>query len=107
MADMAAAGRSRLWQDPHRGRIHPDIETQTHRMLENASRVSLIALLTPSKRAAFLRKLTEEEIEAFEQDWPRWARPNQLPPAGEWRTWLLLAGRGFGKTRTGAEYIRT
>ena len=37
--------------------------------------------------------------------WKYWAREEQLPPPGEWRTWLLLAGRGFGKTRTGAEYI--
>jgi predicted phage terminase large subunit-like protein len=39
-------------------------------------------------------------------DWPFWARPNQLPPAGDWRVWLVLAGRGFGKTRTGAEWVR-
>ena len=31
---------------------------------------------------------------------------NQLPPPGDWRVWLLVAGRGFGKTRTGAEWIR-
>ena len=34
-----------------------------------------------------------------------WARPDQLAPEGDWRIWLLLAGRGFGKTRTGAEHI--
>src|SRR5690348_6377087 len=34
------------------------------------------------------------------------ARPNQLPPPGEWQTWLIMAGRGFGKTRSGAEYVR-
>jgi phage terminase large subunit-like protein len=34
----------------------------------------------------------------LEHGWRAIARPNQLPPAGEWRTWLLLAGRGFGKT---------
>jgi phage terminase large subunit-like protein len=40
-------------------------------------------------------------------DWPGyWARPNQLPPEGDWLTWLVLAGRGFGKTRCGAEWIR-
>lgn len=39
-------------------------------------------------------------------DWRLWARPSQLPPPGDWRIWLLIAGRGFGKTRTGAEYIR-
>jgi phage terminase large subunit-like protein len=30
----------------------------------------------------------------------------QAAPPGDWRVWLLLAGRGFGKTRTGAEYVR-
>lgn len=39
------------------------------------------------------------------QRWLDTARPNQLPPAGSWLTWLILAGRGFGKTRTGAETI--
>lgn len=34
------------------------------------------------------------------------ARANQRPPAGDWTTWLLLAGRGFGKTRTAAEWVR-
>src|SRR5690606_2579495 len=34
------------------------------------------------------------------------ARPNQLPPDGDWQTWMILAGRGFGKTRSGAEDIR-
>ncbi|MEN8236030.1 MAG: terminase family protein [Pseudomonadota bacterium] len=39
-------------------------------------------------------------------DWSKHARSNQLPPPGKWHTWLILAGRGFGKTRTGAETIR-
>jgi predicted phage terminase large subunit-like protein len=40
-------------------------------------------------------------------DWQTKARPEQLPPAGDWWTiWLILAGRGFGKTRTGAEWVR-
>lgn len=34
------------------------------------------------------------------------ARPHQLTPEGQWQTWLILAGRGWGKTRTGAEFIR-
>ena len=38
--------------------------------------------------------------------WREWARPSQLPPPGDWRVWLLLAGRGFGKTRAGAAYVR-
>lgn len=39
-------------------------------------------------------------------DWSLHARPNQRLPEGDWSTWLVLAGRGFGKTRTGAESIR-
>ncbi len=39
-------------------------------------------------------------------DWLKQARPNQKIPDGDWRIWLILAGRGFGKTRTGAETIR-
>jgi phage terminase large subunit-like protein len=38
--------------------------------------------------------------------WVAAARPNQLPPEGDWFVWLILAGRGWGKTRTGAEFIR-
>lgn len=40
-------------------------------------------------------------------DWSFWADPRQLPPPGEWRLWLMLAGRGFGKTRAGAEWVRS
>lgn len=39
-------------------------------------------------------------------NWLKQARPNQLPPQGDWRVWLILAGRGFGKTRTGDETLR-
>jgi phage terminase large subunit-like protein len=46
------------------------------------------------------------EANAFEYDWRYRARPEQLPPAGSWRIWLLMAGRGFGKTRCGAEWVR-
>ena len=55
---------------------------------------------------ASLESLSDEELEAWETDWPWWARDNQKPPPGDWCTWLLLAGRGFGKTRSGAECIR-
>jgi phage terminase large subunit-like protein len=39
-------------------------------------------------------------------DWQRWAHEAQKPPAGDWTTWLLMGGRGAGKTRAGAEWIR-
>lgn len=51
-------------------------------------------------------EMTVEEREAAMFDWSIWRRPKQRTPAGDWRVWLILAGRGFGKTRTGAEFIR-
>jgi len=40
------------------------------------------------------------------REWRFFARAEQLPPPGDWRNWLILAGRGFGKTRAGAEWVR-
>jgi len=39
-------------------------------------------------------------------DWRFWARDKQIAPEGGWRVWFIMAGRGFGKTRTGAELVR-
>lgn len=77
----------------------------------NDSLVALLSSLKSSEKDAFLKSLSKKELQALQYHWPLWARPNQLPPTvgnnGQmWRTWLLLAGRGFGKTRTGAEWIR-
>jgi phage terminase large subunit-like protein len=71
-------------------------------------RSDLIALLPPLERAAAIQTLTPtlEDAKAILADWRLWARRNQLPPDGDWRTWVVLAGRGFGKTRTGAEWCR-
>jgi len=55
---------------------------------------------------AVLTGLSEREAAHLLHDWSLWARDKQLPPAGDWRVWLILAGRGFGKTRTGAEWVR-
>jgi phage terminase large subunit-like protein len=53
-----------------------------------------------------LASLTPAELAALRYAWPFWARPEQLAPAGTWRTWLVKAGRGWGKTRVGAEWVR-
>jgi phage terminase large subunit-like protein len=65
----------------------------------------------------FLEQLPLKELETLQNDWQIWARDDQLPPshliedhtkAGEqaWNIWLLLGGRGAGKTRAGAEWVR-
>jgi phage terminase large subunit-like protein len=56
-------------------------------------------------RRAILRKLPREQVDHALADWRFRARPEQLPPPGDWRTWLFLGGRGSGKTRAGAEWI--
>ncbi|WP_323015793.1 terminase large subunit domain-containing protein, partial [Devosia sp.] len=56
--------------------------------------------------AAALAGRSDAEIEAIYYDWSRWALPKQLAPQGDWTTWLMLGGRGAGKTRTGAEWVR-
>lgn len=61
---------------------------------------------SPQEIHEAIEALTPDEAEALLYDWALWARDNQLPPAGDWRYWLCLAGRGWGKTRTGAEWIR-
>lgn len=54
-----------------------------------------------------LARLSEHERAGLTHHWPFWARPEQLPPEGDWSIWLVLAGRGFGKTRVGAEWVRS
>ena len=56
---------------------------------------------------AYLLELPRREAIRLDYLWPLYARDSQLPPEGDWDTWLILAGRGFGKTRTGAEWIRS
>ncbi|WP_438823004.1 terminase large subunit domain-containing protein [Novosphingobium cyanobacteriorum] len=53
------------------------------------------------------RGLPEAEAREWKWHWPLHARQSQLPPPGDWRVWLVMAGRGFGKTRTGAEWINS
>ncbi len=60
-----------------------------------------------AKLGKALALLSDKQALALVHDWCFWARPNQLPPSGAWRVWLLLAGRGFGKTRSGAEWVRS
>jgi phage terminase large subunit-like protein len=59
-----------------------------------------------ARQAEFVDALTPEQQRGLRWDWQFWARDKQLPPPGPWRYWLILAGRGFGKTRTGAEWVR-
>tara|TARA_R110002124_G_scaffold11597_3_gene55167 strand:+ start:20149 stop:21453 length:1305 start_codon:yes stop_codon:yes gene_type:complete len=54
----------------------------------------------------FLDDLTEGELLALPFLFEFWAMPHQLPPEGAWRSWIIMGGRGAGKTRAGAEWVR-
>jgi len=68
--------------------------------------------LPPARRRAVLKALGQEDARALLHAWRFWARPEQLAPGtpgaadprSDWTFWLLLAGRGFGKSRTGSEW---
>lgn len=66
-----------------------------------------LASLTPELRAEALSKLTDQEAQALLTDWRGFlARPEQIAPDEAWDVWLVLAGRGFGKTEAGAHWIK-
>jgi hypothetical protein len=54
---------------------------------------------------AHIARFDDRTLMAHAHDWELTARPEQLPPEGDWRTWLMMGGRGSGKTRAGAEWV--
>lgn len=57
--------------------------------------------------SAFLKTLDAPALERIIFDWLLWARAEQMAPVNiDWTTWLILGGRGAGKTRAGAEWVR-
>ena len=70
------------------------------------SLASLLASQPEEIRTGILASLTDDELAELEYDWRFWARENQIAPDSDWLTWVIDAGRGFGKTRAGAEWVR-
>jgi phage terminase large subunit-like protein len=56
-------------------------------------------------RRELLKLLTPEQSLELKFDWYFWGRDKQRPPEGDWTTWLIKAGRGWGKTLTGAHWL--
>lgn len=65
-----------------------------------------LARLPAEARERVLAGLDGAAAQALAHDWSWLARPDQLAPSGDWQVWLMMAGRGFGKTRAGAEWVR-
>jgi phage terminase large subunit-like protein len=67
--------------------------------------------LSPTQRLHILARLNSDELDVIASDWKLFAHPHQWPPqyaanGMPWTTWLMMGGRGAGKTRAGAEWIR-
>lgn len=70
------------------------------------SLAEIAALLPDAARARLLDAVAPAALGELIHHWPFWERPGQRPPLPPWRVWLVLAGRGYGKTRIGAEWVR-
>ena len=90
------------------------LDTETLTTLSSADRLKAVTKYLKSMPLAqrpdaletVQRGLDRRETARLKYSWELHARPSQLPPKDDWNTWLILAGRGFGKTRTGAEWVR-
>ncbi len=82
----------------------PETSSSLHSWAEKFRSLSL------NERKKRIAAISDDEADAILHDWAFWARPNQLEPAefrsGEKTNWLVMAGRGFGKTRVGSEQVR-
>ncbi|MBY8977639.1 glycoside hydrolase TIM-barrel-like domain-containing protein [Rhodobacteraceae bacterium NNCM2] len=71
------------------------------------SNAALLASLPEVERRAFLDGLSDNALAAMPWLWNLWANPvHQVAPAGDWQVWVIMGGRGAGKTRAGAEWVR-
>ncbi len=73
---------------------------------ERITRAADLVDLNLDTRVRLLEEMTPLECAQLFHDWTFWARDDQAPPPGDWIIWLILAGRGAGKTRAGAEAVR-
>ena len=64
-----------------------------------------LAALPPDRRRVAIMELSEPQKRELHNAWWLWAHSGQIAPPGDWRVWLIRAGRGFGKTRAGAEWV--
>lgn len=67
--------------------------------------IGMLARRPAAERIWVVERLTIRQRRALAEYWPAWAHKGQAEPEGDWQTWVLMAGRGFGKTRAGAEWV--
>lgn len=75
--------------------------------MKASERRDYLLSLTSEQRQEVLARMSDAQRRALRWHWRLWAHEGQLPPQGDWQNWLIMAGRGFGKTRAGAEWVRS
>lgn len=89
----------------------PELQKESSPLISTPQGLTLganwIASVAPQLQNRFLDELTEGELCALPFLFEFWAMEHQLPPAGDWRSWIIMGGRGAGKTRAGAEWVRS
>jgi GTA TIM-barrel-like domain/Terminase large subunit, T4likevirus-type, N-terminal len=74
---------------------------------ELKSGAAWLASAAPEEVDEFLSGLSQNALLALPWVFEFWALPHQLPPRGAWKTWVIMGGRGAGKTRAGSEWVRS
>jgi phage terminase large subunit-like protein len=74
-------------------------------MAEAIDALHALALEPVEVQRAVLKRLTRPQKRELVGRWRLWAHEGQMPPDRPWRIWMIMAGRGFGKTRAGAEWV--
>ena len=82
-------------------------ERSIYQPREMKSGAAWLCSATQTDIDGFLDGLSENALMALPWVFEFWALPHQLPPEGAWRTWVIMGGRGAGKTRAGAEWVRS
>ena len=65
-----------------------------------------LACAEPEEVDEFLGGLSDNALAGLPWLFEFWALPHQLPPEGDWKSWVIMGGRGAGKTRAGSEWVR-
>ncbi|NRP31246.1 hypothetical protein XMV209_002502 [Aliiroseovarius sp. xm-v-209] len=94
---------NRLAKLPGKERLEP---ASTLLRPEKRSGADWLACATSDEQEAFLSSLTDDAIAALPYIFDFWALPHQVAPEGDWRSWVIMGGRGAGKTRAGSEWVR-
>ena len=86
--------------------VLPEITDSTWNWPDLTFGANWVALGDAASQDSFLSSLPEGELLALPFLFEFWALEHQLPPDGDWWPWVIMGGRGAGKTRAGAEWVR-